>query len=227
MSFREVKEKPMKLDTDIRTDVQNELQWDPSVEHQGIGVNVQEGVVTLFGEAPHFADKYSAEKAAKRVVGVRAIANDISVNIPLPGQRSDTDIATAAANAMKWNASLGQCKIDIVVSKVCVTLSGHVHYGYQVNVAEAAVRYILGVTGVVNNLTIKTSVKMADVKKEIEAAFLRQAVFDAKDIDVKLDDSKVTLKGFVASWREKDEAARAAWAAPGVAKVENQLLVTY
>lgn len=217
----------MKLDTEIRTDVQNELQWDPSVEHQGIGVTVQSGVVTLFGEVPHYVDKYAADKAAKRVIGVRAIANDISVNIPLPGQRSDTDIATAAANAMKWNASLGQCNIDIVVSNGCVTLSGHVIYGYQVNVAETAVRYLLGVTGVVNNLTIKTSVKMTDVKAKIEAAFQRQARFDAKDIDIKLDDSKVTLKGFVASWREKDEAARAAWAAPGVVHVENQLLVTY
>lgn len=217
----------MKLDTEIRTDVQNELQWDPSVEHQGIGVTVQGGVVTLFGEVPHYADKYAAEKAAQRVLGVRATANDISVNIPLPGQRSDTDIATAAANAVKWNASLGECDIDIVVSKGCVILSGHVLYGYQVNVAEAAVRYLLGVTGVMNNLTIKTNVKMTDVKQKIEAAFQRQAHFDAKDIDIKLDDSKVTLKGFVSSWREKDEASVAAWAAPGVAKVENQLLVSY
>jgi osmotically-inducible protein OsmY len=216
----------MKLDTEIRADVQNELQWDPSIEHQGIGVTVTGGIVSLFGEVPHYLDKYASEKAAKRVFGVRAIANDITVNIPLPGQRSDTDIATAAANAVKWNASLGRCDIDIVVSKGCVTLRGHVQYGFQVNVAEAAVRYLLGVTGVVNNLKIKTSVKMTDVKKEIEAAFQRQAHFDAKDIDIKLDDSKVTLKGFVASWREKDDAARAAWAAPGVAQVENQLLVT-
>lgn len=216
----------MKVDTDIRTDVQNELQWDPSVEHQGIGVTVQGGVVTLFGEVPHYVDKYAAEKAVKRVNGVRAIANDISVNIPVPGKRSDTDIATAAANALKWNASLGQCDIDVVLSNGYVTLTGHVIYGYQVNVAEAAVRYLLGVTGVINNITIKTNVKMADVKKQIEAAFQRQAQFDAKDIDINLDESKVTLKGFVASWREKDDAAHAAWAAPGVSRVENQLLVS-
>jgi len=126
----------MKLDTDIRSDVQNELQWDPRVEARGIGVNVQEGIVTLFGDVPHFADKYSAEQIAKRVGGVRAIANDITVNIPVPGKRSDTDIAIAAANALKWNASLDQCDIKVVVSDGCISLSGHVAYGYQVNVAE-------------------------------------------------------------------------------------------
>jgi len=217
----------MKLDTDIRNDVQNELQWDPSVESRGISVNVQEGIVTLFGNVPHFADKYSAEKVAKRVVGVRAIANDITVNIPVPGKRSDTDIAMAAANALKWNASLGQCDIKAVVSDGCISLSGYVAYGYQVNVAEAAVRYLLGVTAILNNITIKPSVKMVDVKQKIEDAFQRQARLDAKDIDVGLNDNKVTLKGFVSSWREKDDATRAAWAAPGVCKVENQLLVSF
>jgi osmotically-inducible protein OsmY len=217
----------MRLDTDIRSDVQIELQWDPSVEARAISVNVQEGVVTLFGNVPHFADKYSAEKIAKRVAGVRAIANDIAVNIPVPGKRSDTDIAIAAANALKWNASLGQCDITAVVSNGCISLSGDVAYGYQVNVAEAAVRYLLGVTGILNNLSIKPSVEMVDVKKKIEDAFQRQARLDAKAIDVRLNDNQVTLKGFVSSWREKDDAARAAWAAPGVCKVENQLLVSY
>jgi osmotically-inducible protein OsmY len=217
----------MKSDTDIRSDVQNELQWDSSVEARGIGVNVQEGIVTLFGDVPHFADKYSAEKIAKRVGGVRGIANDITVNISVPGTRSDTDIAIAAANALKWNASLGQCDIKAVVEGGCISLSGHVAYGFQVSVAEAAVRYLMGVTGILNGITIKPSVKMEDVKQKIEDAFQRQARLDAKDIDVRLNDNKVTLKGFVSSWREKDDAARAAWAAPGVCKVENQLLVSY
>jgi len=217
----------MKSDTDIRNDVQNELQWDPSVEARGISVNVQEGIVTLFGQVPHFVDKYSAEKIVKRVSGVRAIANDIAVDIPVPGKRTDTDIAIAAANALKWNASLRECDINAVVSDCCISLSGHVAYGYQANVAEAAVRYLMGVTAILNNLTIKASVKMVDVKQKIEDAFQRQARLDAKDIDVGLNDNKVTLKGFVSSWREKDDAARAAWAAPGVCKVENQLLVSF
>ena len=216
----------MKLDTDIRNDVQNELQWDPCVESRGISVNVQEGIVTLFGNVPHFADKYSADKITKRVAGVRAIANDITVDIPVPGKRSDTDIAIAAANALKWNASLAQCDIKAVVSNGCITLSGYAAYGYQVNVAEAAVRHLLGVTGILNDITIKPCVKMVDVKRKIEDAFQRQARLDAKDIHVRHNDNKVTLKGFVSSWREKDDAARAAWAAPGVCKVENQLLVS-
>ncbi len=217
----------MNVDTDIRDDVQNELQWDPSLDSRGIGVNVQEGIVTLFGAVPHFSDKYSAEKIAKRVNGVRAIANDIVVDIPLPGKRNDTDIALAAANALKWNASLGGCDIKVVVSDGCISLSGYVIYGFQVNVAEAAVRYLMGVTGILNDLTIKPPIKMADIKQKIEAALHRQANLDANDIDVGLDDSKVTLKGFVSSWREKDDASRAAWAAPGVSSVDNQLLVAY
>ena len=217
----------MKSDSGIRQDVQNELQWDPSVEARGIGVNVQDGVVTLFGEVPHYSDRYSAEKVTKRVAGVRAIANDIAVNIPVPGKRNDTEIATAAANALNWNASVGSFSLTAVVSHGCVTLSGQVDYGFQVNAAEAAVRYLLGVTGIIHNILIKPSAKIVDVKQKIEAAFQRQAHFDSKDIDIKLNDNQVTLKGFVHSWREKDEAARAAWAAPGVTKVENQLLVTY
>jgi len=216
----------MKRDIDIRTDVQNELQWDPSVDARGIGVAVQEGVVALFGEVPHYADKYSAEKATKRVGGVRAIANDITVNIPASGQCSDAAIATAALNALKWNASLSRCAIGVVVSQGRVTLSGHVDHGYQANAAEAAVRYLLGVTGIINNITIKTTAKLVDVKRRIEDAFQRQARLDAKDIDIKLDDNKVILRGHVSSWREKDDAARAAWAAPGVAKVENELHVS-
>ncbi len=217
----------MNLDTDIRNDVQNELQWDPSLDSRGIGVNVQEGIVTLFGAVPHFSDKYSAEKIAKRVNGVRAIANDVVVDIPLPGKRNDTDIALAAANALKWNASLGGCDIKVVVADGCIGLSGYVIHGFQVNVAEAAVRYLMGVTGILNDLTIKPPIKMADIKQKIEAALQRQANLDANDIDVGLDDSKVTLKGIVSSWREKDDASRAAWAAPGVSSVDNQLLVAY
>src|ERR1700674_4996462 len=118
----------MKSDTDIRNDAQNELQWDPSVEARGISVNVQEGIVTLLGQVPHFVDKYCGEKIVKRVSGVRAIANDIAVDIPVPGKRTDTDLTIAAPNALKWNASLRQCDINAVVSDGCISLRGHVAY---------------------------------------------------------------------------------------------------
>ena len=217
----------MKLDTEIRRDVQNELQWDPSVDETGIGVNVKDGVVTLVGHVAHYADRYTAEEVAKRVNGVRAIANEIEVKIPKPGERSDTDIAGAAANALKWNFSIGSNGIKAVVNHGWITLTGQVGHGYQKSVAEGVVRYLLGVTGITDEITVSPSVKMIDVKQKIEDAFERQARFDAKDIDIKLDDNKVTLKGHVHSWREKDDASRAAWAAPGVAKVENQLQVQY
>ena len=156
----------MKLDIEILNDVQYELQRDPSVESRGIGVDVQDGIVTLFGNVPHFSDKYSAEKITKRVGGVRAIANDIGVNIPAPGKGNDTDIATAAANALNWNASLRECDIEVVVSVGYINLSGHVGYRYQLSVAEAAVRHLKGVAGIVNNLSINPPFKIVDVVQE-------------------------------------------------------------
>jgi osmotically-inducible protein OsmY len=184
-------------------------------------------VVTLVGVVPHFADRFTAEEVAKRVNGVRAIANDIEVKIPLPGERSDTDIASAAANALKWNISVGDLGIKAVVKGGWISLSGQVSYGYQKAVAETAVHYLLGVKGLTNQIVVKPTVHAADVKEKIEAAFQRQAHLDAKDIAVNLNDSRVTLKGYVHSWREKDDASRAAWAAPGVSMVENQLQVLY
>jgi osmotically-inducible protein OsmY len=149
------------------------------------------------------------------------------VKIPKPGERSDTDIANAAANALKWNFSIESSGIKAVVNRGWITLTGQVAHGYQKSVAEGEVRYLMGVTGITDEITVRPSVKMIDVKQKIEDAFERQARFDAKDIDIKTDDNKVILKGHVHSWREKDDASRAAWAAPGVTKVENQLHVQY
>jgi len=217
----------MKSDTEIQRDVQNEMQWDPSLEESAIGVKVHDGVVTLLGDVPHYSDRWTAEDIAKRVSGVRAVANDIEVKIPALGERSDTDIASAAVNALEWNVSLGSADIKAVVRHGWITMSGQVKFGYQKSAAESAVRYLLGVKGIINDITVKPSIKMIDVKQKIEDAFQRQARLDAKDIDVDVEDNQITLKGSVHSWREKDDAARAAWAAPGVAKVENKLQVQY
>lgn len=215
------------LDVDIRRNVENELSWEPSVDEKGIMVKVQDGVVTLGGSVPHYADRWTAEQAAKRVNGVRAIANDIEVVMPKAGERSDTDIANAAVNALKWHFATGTCDIKPVVIHGWVKLTGEVQYAYQRNIAESAVRYLAGVKSVTNDIVVKPSVKTADVKEKIQAAFERQADLDAKQITINVKDSAVTLKGTVHSWREKDEASRAAWAAPGVAVVENQIQVQY
>jgi osmotically-inducible protein OsmY len=215
----------MKTDMNIRIDVENELRWDPSVDEKGILVRVAAGVVTLQGFVPHFADRWTAEEVAKRVAGVRAIANDIEVKIPKPGERSDTDIATAAVNALKWHFALESSDVKVVVNQGWLTLSGHVPYGYQKTLAESAVRYLLGVRGVFNDIEVRSAVKATDVKQKIQSAFQRQASLDAKDIKIDVDDTAVVLQGTVHSWKEKDDASLAAWAAPGVTRVENKLQV--
>jgi osmotically-inducible protein OsmY len=217
----------MKTDANIRDDVENELRWDPSLDEKAILVKVEDGVVSLQGSVPHFSDRWTAEQVTKRVAGVRAIANDIEVKLPNSGERLDSDIAAAAANALKWHFALESSAIQAVVKQGWVTLSGQVSYGYQKIIAEDAVRYLLGVKGVFNDIEVRSDVKAKDVKQKIQSAFQRQASLDAKDIRVNVDDSAVILQGTVHSWREKDDAAIAAWAAPGVTKVDNKLQVQF
>lgn len=215
----------MKTDLEIRRDVESELQWDPSIDDKKIGVIVNSGVVTLTGEVNHFAGKWAAEDITKRVSGVRAIANEIKVRIPLAGARSDTDIAEAAATALRWHVATGGESVKPVVVDGWVTLSGKVQWGFQRNAAENAVRYLMGVKGVTNDIVVAASIKVTDVKHKIEEAFKRHALLDAKDIEVKVDNSTVTLKGHVHNWQEHADAGYAAWAAPGVANVENRLVI--
>jgi osmotically-inducible protein OsmY len=217
----------MNSDADIRRNVETELTWEPSLDEKGIMVKVQDGVVTLGGNVPHYADRWTAEQVAKRVSGIRAIANDIEVAMPKAGERSDTDIANAAVNALKWHFATGACNIKPIVIHGWVKLTGEVQFAYQRSIADGTVRCLAGVKSVTNEIVVKPSVKVGDVKQKIEAAFERQADLDAKQITVNVDDEEVTLKGFVHSWREKDDAGRAAWAAPGVAMVKNQIQVQY
>lgn len=217
----------MRADTDIRRDVEAELQWDPSIDNKKIGVIVNNGVVTLTGEVGHFPGKWAAEDIAKRVIGVRAVANDIQVAIPLSSVRTDTDIAEAAAGALRWHVAMGDTQIKPVVKNGWVTLSGKVTWGFQKTSAENAVRTLMGVKGVTNDITLAATIKGADVKQKIEDAFKRHAILDAKDIQVKVDSSTVTLNGHVRTWQEHEDAARAAWAAPGVATVDNRLVIQW
>lgn len=215
----------MKTDAEIRRDVESELQWDPSIDDKKIGVIVNGGVVTLTGQVAHYAGKCAAEDITKRVNGVRAIANDIQVSIPVFGIRTDTEIAEAAANSLRWNFSLADTQLKPVVKDGWVTLSGKVTFGFQRNSAATAVRNLNGVNGVTNDIVVTATVKGTDVKQKIEDAFKRHAILDAKDIEVKVDNSTVTLKGHVHTWQEHADADRAAWAAPGVAYVENRLVI--
>jgi len=215
----------MKTDAEIRRDVESELQWDPSVDERKIGVIVHEGVVTLTGEASHYSGRWAAEDIAKRVGGVRAIANEIQVKISVTGMRHDTDIAEAAANALRWHVATVSSQIKPVVKDGWVTLSGKVQWGFQKTAAEIAVRNLMGVKGVSNDLVVASPIKAADVKQKIEEAFKRHAILDASGIEVKVDNSTVTLQGHVQTWQEREDAARAAWAAPGVVNVENRLFL--
>jgi osmotically-inducible protein OsmY len=217
------KEWSMKTDADIRRDVEAELRWDPSIDDRKIGVIVHDGVVTLTGEVSHYSGRWVAEDIAKRVGGVRAIANEIQVKLPLIGVRNDTEIAEAAANALRWHVAITSMQIKPVVKDGWITLSGEVQWGFQRTAAENAVHNLIGVKGVSNNIHVASKIKVEDVKQKIEEAFKRNALLDARGIEVKIDTSTVILKGHVHTWQEHEDAARAAWAAPGVANVENHL----
>jgi osmotically-inducible protein OsmY len=215
----------MKTDSELQSDVLQELKWWPSVNAAHIGVAAKDGVVTLTGQVAHYAEKATAEDVTKGVYGVKGTANDIIVELIGSAKRTDQDVATAALNALKWDYEVPEDKVKVVVKNGWVTLEGTVDWQYQKDAAARCVRYLMGVIAVSNNVTIKPSVKWIDVKTKIEDAFRRNADIEARRITVGTHDSKVTLSGSVASWAESDEAVSAAWAAPGVTSVRNDLVI--
>jgi osmotically-inducible protein OsmY len=216
----------MKSDSEIERDVKDELKWDPDLDATDIGVSVKNGVVTLTGFVKSFMDKYEAEAAAKRVAGVVAVANDIEVRIPIVDERPDPEIARDAVAAIKSQLPISSEKIKVVVKNGWITLEGEVEWQYQRATAENAVRRVKGVKGVINSIKLKPHTEPDEIKRKIQEAFRRNAEVDANRITVEADGGVVTLKGTVRSWIEREEAERAAWAAPGVTKVIDQIVVS-
>jgi osmotically-inducible protein OsmY len=215
----------MKSDDEIKKDVEDELRWDPDIDATDIAVSVKNGVVTLAGFVPSYAQKFQAESDVKRVAGVVGVANDIEVRVPAFDQRPDPEIARDAVDALKNKLPFSSQNIKVVVHDGWITLEGEAEWNYQRERAEDAVRWIKGVKGVVNSIDVKPKVTPTEIKRKIEEAFKRSAEVDANQIQVETHDGEVVLKGTVHSWFEREEAERAAWSAPGVRKVEDRITI--
>ncbi len=216
----------MKTDKALQHDVLDELRWDPHVDAANIGVTVEDGVVTLNGHVADFAQKQAAVRAAKRVYGVKAFADNIQVRLPGSYERTDTDIARAAANVLEWNTAVPCDHVTVTVRNGWLTLEGKVKWQYQKMAAEQAVQHLMGVNGVTNAITVTPHVPSPEITAKIEEALQRNAHLAARRIQVEMQGSKVLLHGSVSSLFERDEAERVAWSAPGVSHVENHLIVT-
>jgi len=218
----------MKTDSQLQQDVIAELKWEPLLREAEIGVSAKDGVITLTGTVDGYAKKTEAEDAVKRVAGVNAVVEKIEVKYGVNwGKKDDNEIATEIVNAFKWHWEVPADKISARVEKGWVTLDGQVEWNFQSNAAKAAVANLLGVTGVSNNLKIKSLTDDAIEKEDIESALKRNWSVSGKDIRVAVSDHKATLTGTVDSWYQKDEAGRIAWRAPGVWNVGNELVVEY
>ena len=213
------------IDRDLKHNVERALEWEPSIDDGDMGVSVEAGVVTLRGNVRSYAEKLAAERVALAVYGVKGVANDLVIHLPNLFQRTDTEIAQAAAAALGWNVMIPRDRVTVTVTSGWLELHGTVDWQYQRDTAARAVRNLTGVKGVTNGITVKSRVKATDVRTQIEDAFRRSAEIDARRINVNATDGTVILSGNVHSWAERRQAERAAWAAPGVVQVDDRLTV--
>ena len=217
----------MKTDLQLQQDVMAELNWEPAVHAEQIGVEVKNGVVTLAGEVSSYPEKWHAERAAQRVSGVKALAVEMQVKLSQFGKRSDADIAASAKNILGWTSSLPADTIKVLVEGGWLTLSGDVEWQYQRQDAADSVRNLSGVTGVSNQIAIKPPLSATVVKSDIEAALKRRAAADAKAIAVEVKGADVTFTGTVHSWAERDLATRSAWGSSGERNVVDKMTLVY
>jgi osmotically-inducible protein OsmY len=216
----------MRSDSEIKRDVEDELKWNPAIDPTDIGVAVKNRVVTLTGFVRTYSQKLEAERAAKRVAGVVGVANDIEVRLESGNERPDPELARDAVAAIKSWLPASYEHIKVVVKNGWVTLEGNVEWYYQRDYAERAVRNLRGAKGVSNFIELKPRATPSEIKHKIEEAFRRSAEVDANRITVEAFGSEVVLKGSVRSWAERQEAERAAYAAPGVTKVDNRIVIS-
>ncbi len=216
----------MKTDLQLKNDVVDQIGWAPSVSSGDIRVAAHDGIVTLSGTVPHFAEKGAAERAAQRVTGVKAIVEELEVNLDGLPHRSDADVAESVVNSLSWHVWVPQ-NVQATIENGYVTLSGDAEWDFQRNAAAHAVRHLFGVKGVSNNIVLHPGVKNSEVRSAIENTLERDAGIDAQGISVSSNGGEVTLTGMVDSWDQRAEAGVAAWSTRGVTSVANELVVTY